>query len=360
MRTIPLKKKYPAKKSSNRPGILLNLTGDLWITIHETANENPGANAKMHADFVFNGGGKSNVSFHFVVDKDGAYQLLPCNEIGYHASDGCDNRATDFGCFASVAIEVCVDDGNVNKAQTRENLIALISMILSGHKDIDFGGIDPKRFSVSRIATHNKWAADKKWCPRHMLNDGYIGLVPGKVRENMAGHNPTPVPGGPFVIGDRLVTTDTLNVRAGYGTRYPIQKTLPKGSKVTVIADDIGAFAVAADGYLWINVSHGSGTGWAASNWMERFEEPAPPPPSQQDEFTIRYPIPLRDAAGFNGKILANEIPVGTTGYVVSGPVEADGMNWYKVTAPMSKIGKFEGFVPQGIMWAIGITPHKS
>ena len=37
-----------------------------------------------------------------------------------------------------------------------------------------------------------------------------------------------------------------------------------------------------------------------------------------EDEFTIRYPIPLRDAAGFNGKILANEIPVGTTGYVVS------------------------------------------
>lgn len=335
--------------NSNRPRITLNASGGLWITVHETGNEDVDAGAKMHADFVYNGGGKHNVSFHFTVDHLGAYQMLPCNEIGYHASDGCDNRATDFGCFASVAIETCVDSNNVNKAQTRENLIALISMIITGHPAIYYGGINPDRFSVSRIATHNKWAYDAKWCPKHMLNDGYVAKIPGKVQANIAGHNPDPIPGGEFVIGDRLVTTDNLNARGGYGLRYPVVDTVPAGTAVTVIADDVGAFTVSADGHRWYNIAFPGRTGWAAANWLDRAEEPQPIPEPERDTFTLRYPLPFREEPGFNGGII-RELPVGTSGTVISGPQEKDGMNWYQV-----EVAGASGYIPQGILWAVSI-----
>lgn len=352
MRTIHLTRKMIPARASNRPGAKLNSTGGLYVTVHETGNTRPGAGAAMHANFVYNGGGTSNVSFHFTVDHLGAYQMLPCDEIAYHASDGCDNRNTDLGCFASVAIETCVDSGNVNKVQTRENLIALISMIITGHPSIDYGSVKPARFSADRIRTHNDWAYDKKWCPTYMLNDGYVPRIAPLVRANIGNVTPapTPVPESTFKIGDRLKATDRLNVRQGYGTDYKIVKTLDVGDEVQVVADDAGHFAIAADGYTWVNIKANGGSGWAAGDWLERTKEPVPPPAPKRPSITLRYPLPLRTSPGFNGKI-TGELKAGTTGTVLAGPDEANGLNWYKVEIP----GVGQGYVPQGIMWAVEI-----
>src|SRR5690606_32035807 len=106
--------------------------GDLYIMVHETANTAVGADAEMHARFVANGGGSSSVSFHFAVDNFEAWQMLQLKWAGWHASDGCDDRNADWGCFRSVAIETCVDSGNIYKTPTRRNLAVLISMIVNG------------------------------------------------------------------------------------------------------------------------------------------------------------------------------------------------------------------------------------
>ena len=68
----------------NRPGIVKISTE--YITVHDTANNSSGANAKMHANYVQGGGG--GTSWHYSIDQDNCYHQVPDNEVAYHAGDG--------------------------------------------------------------------------------------------------------------------------------------------------------------------------------------------------------------------------------------------------------------------------------
>lgn len=160
---------------SNFPNTPLHPTGGLYVTWHETANERPDATAAMHANFVCGGGGSDNVSFHLTVDKTGVRQMMPLNVNAYHAADGCDDYEGDVGCFASIAIECCVNDpmGSDGWVQTIANMHALLMAILKGDKRLDWGGTDYRRFSVDRIRPHNRWYP-AKYCPTRALKLGLI------------------------------------------------------------------------------------------------------------------------------------------------------------------------------------------
>ena len=213
---LTVKKKMLPWGNRNHPKTTLNGSGDLYIMVHETGNTRAGTGAAMHANFVYNGGGASSVSFHFAVDEKEAWQMMACNTVGWHASDGCDNRNLDWGCFRSVAIETCVNDGNIYKQATRKKLAELIAMIINGDPAIDFGGIDYRRFSLDRIRTHHDAANDKKWCPRYMLNEGYIPVLRANVTSLVRGTTPTPLPPVKGIeIGGTVTSTDVLNVRQG-------------------------------------------------------------------------------------------------------------------------------------------------
>ncbi len=166
--------------NANRPGSKLAPNVPPYLTVHETANTTNGANAEMHRVFLVNGGGPDSVSFHFVVDDHEAVQLLPLDEIGWHAGDGCDDYpdgvgTDDIGCFASVAIETCVNaDGDWPK--TVKNLQELMAQIIQGDKRIDFGdGRAKGLFSHTRIAQHNAWSG--KDCPHKIRSTGIWGTV---------------------------------------------------------------------------------------------------------------------------------------------------------------------------------------
>lgn len=161
----------------------------LWITVHETANRNPGANARMHKNFVVGGGGTYNVSFHFAVDDKEAWQMMRLDEVAWHASDGCNNKQTDVGCFGSIAIETCVNSDS-NWQKTVENLIELIAAIIMGNNRLDYGTANGSRFSADRIGTHNKWADDKKWCPTNILNQNLMPFIVAGVRQKVSGIPP--------------------------------------------------------------------------------------------------------------------------------------------------------------------------
>ena len=165
---------------------------NLWITIHETANKNVGADAKMHKNFVLGGGGQYKVSFHFAVDDQEAWQIMRLDQVGWHASDGCNDRQKDIGCFGSVAIETCVNsDGDWSK--TIKNLISLITAIIAGDSRLDYGTANAARFSVDRIATHNRWADNKKWCPTNILNQNLLPAIIAGVKANLTPQISTPV-----------------------------------------------------------------------------------------------------------------------------------------------------------------------
>jgi N-acetylmuramoyl-L-alanine amidase len=128
----------------NRPGLPMQ---PIYITIHETANTNIGADSYAHYIFLRDGGGPEHVSFHYCVDDKVARQLIPDNENAWHAGDGYDGT----GNRKSIAIETCVNaDGDWNK--TLSNLVELIAELRVKHN-----------IPSTSVVQHNHWS--EKDCP---------------------------------------------------------------------------------------------------------------------------------------------------------------------------------------------------
>lgn len=187
----------------NRPGWKLN-PGLSWRLIqHTTGNTQPDADAEMHVRFVQQGGGSSNVSFHIVVDDDlTVHQLLPFDEVGYHAGDGLDNYWTDLGGWAGVAMELCVNMASDPARWLRAKQVACATWasVLIGDDRWDYGTGSPQRFSVDRYDPHFAVSDDGKWCPTQLLNEGNINRDgSGPLREairQLAGLGGGSVPAG--------------------------------------------------------------------------------------------------------------------------------------------------------------------
>ena len=121
-----------------------------WITIHETANTNSGADAEAHADLQ-SGGNSRDASWHYSVDDHSAYQSYEDTIQCWHAGDG---QGT--GNLHSIAIEICVNkDGNF--AQACANAASLTSDLL-----------DKYGLGIDRVVQHNKWSG--KNCPTYLRN----------------------------------------------------------------------------------------------------------------------------------------------------------------------------------------------
>lgn len=141
----------------NRPGGKLDLSrGPLHVTIHETANYSQNATARFHAQVWQQSAdaiGKQ-VAVHLYAGEDAIYQCLPLDEIGWHAGDGCNDPATDVGCFRSVAIEKDVSAGT-NPALVNKNLAICMSMIAAGDPAFDWGsGATRGKFDTEHYDQH--------------------------------------------------------------------------------------------------------------------------------------------------------------------------------------------------------------
>lgn len=84
----------------NRP--CLTMTPQ-YITIHDTDNEDYGADAKRHAQYLKTT--DKTDSWHYTVDDKAIYQHLPLNESGWHAGDGYYGP----GNRKSIGIEICMN-----------------------------------------------------------------------------------------------------------------------------------------------------------------------------------------------------------------------------------------------------------
>lgn len=120
-----------------------------YITIHSTGN--PLSTAKNEADNVTRNNLGLKVSFHFVVDAKDAYQVLPTNEIGWHAGDGMGS-----GNRESIGIEICESGDRLNALI---NASILVKSLL-------------KQFGNLEIVQHNYWSG--KNCPRILRDTAFI------------------------------------------------------------------------------------------------------------------------------------------------------------------------------------------
>lgn len=147
----------PKGQKKQRPGYAMT---PKFITVHNTANANKGADAEMHARYLLNGAGGRTVGWHFTVDDRSIYQHLPTNENGWHAGDG--NGA---GNRQSIGIEICENvDGDFEQAV--KNAQWLVEKLMRDH------GI-PK----TNVVPHKRWTG--KNCPRKLLArwDSFIGGI---------------------------------------------------------------------------------------------------------------------------------------------------------------------------------------
>lgn len=128
-----------------------------FITIHNTSNANPGADANAHSRFVRNKGhyilasGKRNdVSWHYTVDDKCVIKHLPVTERAIHAGAG-NGR--------SIAIEICMHQ-EIDQNAANERASRLVAALMH-----DLG--IPK----TNVVPHKHWTG--KNCPTLLLSDGF-------------------------------------------------------------------------------------------------------------------------------------------------------------------------------------------
>jgi hypothetical protein len=176
------------------------------VTIHETDNANVGANARMHRNFVANGGGVKGVSFTWSVDSDQAVQILPEDSVNYA-------QGTLLGNQTGVSIEMCVNrDGDIKR--TRDNAAKLTAAILVAHD-----------LPLSAVKQHNAWSG--KDCPKQLRAtpggwDRFMEAIAGYVHQlqtAIADVEPTEP-------GETQKLAETLN---GFTIREPFLSVFEQG-----------------------------------------------------------------------------------------------------------------------------------
>jgi len=128
------------------------LAASKFITIHETGNPSPGADALMHNKYIRSAANLARgTSWHFTVDDHSIYQHLPTSEQGIHAG-------TRAGNTQSIGIEICINpDGNFEQA--KKNAQWLVAQLLV-----------QLNLDKSKIKQHFDWSG--KNCPATIRRTG--------------------------------------------------------------------------------------------------------------------------------------------------------------------------------------------
>ena len=150
LKNCPFKVKLVSMKgqANVRTGIFMVAKG---ITIHNTGNNMPTATALAHANWLVTveEAEKDYIGAHFFVDDSQIVQVLPINEVAWHAGDG-----QGRGNMTTIAIEIC-EVGDILQAE--ENALLLIGYLR-------------QHLGKLPIYKHQDWTG--KYCPRVLLSTG--------------------------------------------------------------------------------------------------------------------------------------------------------------------------------------------
>ncbi|BFH15899.1 hypothetical protein J6TS7_23540 [Paenibacillus dendritiformis] len=132
--------------NNRRPGIAMTAN---TLTVHTTGN--PDSSARNERGWLTNPENDRTASYHIVIDEYEAIEVLPLNEVAWHAGDG-----NGDGNRRSIGIEIC-ESGNYSK--TLENAVDLIAKMLK-----------ERGWGIDRLRRHYDWSG--KICPRLMYDGG--------------------------------------------------------------------------------------------------------------------------------------------------------------------------------------------
>lgn len=159
-----IKKDYvkPTLKST-RPGTKRNEIK--YIVIHDTGNNDFGANALKHSQYLHSNPG---VSWHYCVDDDMIINNIPDIEHAFHAGDGLrkavwyqnGRKNPGGGNYYGIGIEMCVDDGS-DFYSTINNTAKLTAELMMSYN-----------LTLDNIKTHYDFTG--KNCPRTFREANYL------------------------------------------------------------------------------------------------------------------------------------------------------------------------------------------
>ncbi len=125
-----------------------------YITIHNTWNSAP---AQRERDYLNNRRDSAYISYHFVVDEQGAIQTLPLDQCAWHAGDGRGD-----GNRKSIGIEIarsrCYGDQEALYRQAEENAVKLTAWLLCKYS-----------LTTGSLRMHKDWSG--KNCPHRILEE---------------------------------------------------------------------------------------------------------------------------------------------------------------------------------------------
>lgn len=286
-------KLIPEWRTLNRPGITAN-TPRRSV---QHGNGNSNSTAAGEANYLYNGAGGRQASYHSSTDDKETWVMVPGNEVTWQAADG-----SGPGNMNGYSNEMVEDAGLWASASRRMACI---------RNTADFMGTIAARLNIAKPERHwdfnyNLPPSQRHDCPnklKYTWIDGklawdiYSGLwyeARDAERVRMLGGDVAEPEPDVIEIGDTLRTLVSLNMRQTAGLAAPVIATLPIGAEVVVS----GRWS-SADGYGWLPVRHtfNSGTveGYVAQGdasgpylaWVKSAPVPEPEP-----EYVAAKPIP--------------------------------------------------------------------
>ncbi|MBC9786450.1 N-acetylmuramoyl-L-alanine amidase [Heliobacterium chlorum] len=194
--------------AKNRPGYPMTPT---FITVHNTGNSAPGADAAGHAAFI-KSPGAGTTSWHFSVDDHQIVQHIPTNENAWHAGDG----ANGPGNRTSIGVEICENsDGNLGRAEA--NAIDLIIDLM-------------KQFNIplTNVVPHKRWTG--KDCPHLILPrwDSFIASIAKRQKDRELAEKLATVPDWARDSVKKLIDKEILTDPTGDTTFYRLVAILDR------------------------------------------------------------------------------------------------------------------------------------
>lgn len=163
---------------------LIPLEYPIGLTIHNTGNADPTADALAHAQWLANveAADTDYIGAHFFIDAQRIVQVLPINEIAYHAGDGMGQ-----GNSATIALEIC-ETAPYEECETNAKTLAAALL---------------DTLDLADLYTHQMWSG--KYCPRLILvrENGWHDFVEGVATLRAA----AAMPAAPAPVLDNIAST---------------------------------------------------------------------------------------------------------------------------------------------------------
>ena len=125
-----------------------------YITIHETDNKSPTADAEAHNEYIHDYGRNHKLSWHYTVDENEIYHHIPDDETAFNAGD---NIRKNGGNRNGIGIELCVNKGS-DFDKTMKNASILTAYLL-----------DKYNLTIDDVKKHQDFSG--KICPKTIINE---------------------------------------------------------------------------------------------------------------------------------------------------------------------------------------------